>query len=79
MINKFEFTVNEFYSNLVSFESLYGIYCSLPSLNFDITFENWNNDLFIWAVYWLDCYFIVSLYEPAKSTTLILLLMQVSD
>ena len=50
-ITVFVFPPNEFWSNLVNFESLYGICCDLPSTNALITFPKALNDKFIFCAY----------------------------
>ena len=65
--------LNDFYNSFVSLELRYGMcifYYWVESLL--MTFENWNNDLFMLAVYaWFILGPVVdNLSEPAKSTIL---------
>lgn len=61
----------ESWSNLVSFESLYGIWCVLPSTKADITLPSALKDKLILVAYFIPspvAPVLLALSEPAKST-----------
>ena len=64
---------NESCNNLVNLESLYGIWCTFPSTNAEMTFPSALNERLIFVAYFIPspvAPVLLALYEPAKSTKL---------